>query len=151
MPSINNIMTKFENRFFKVLSEADEDLTDAEAFEDALDADTDPAEFDAETPDIADADDAAMRAAQASSDLALQMKQELEGWVSEMDSFLQKLNGQEGSIQSVLANAEADTIFDRMKQSEQRKITRVATELASLAESFRGYLAQSDNPQFKHV
>ena len=44
-------MTKFENRFFKVLSEADEDLTDAEAFEDALDADTDPAEFDAETPD----------------------------------------------------------------------------------------------------
>lgn len=151
MPSINNIMTKFENRFFKVLSEADEDLTDAEAFEDALDAETDPGEFDAETPDIADADDAAMRAAQASSDLALQMKQELEGWVSEMDAFLQKLNGQEGSIQSVLANAEADTIFDRMKQSEQRKITRVATELASLAESFRGYLAQSDNPQFKHV
>lgn len=151
MPSINNIMTKFENRFFKVLSEADEDLTDAEAFEDALDAETDPGEFDAETPDIADADDAAMRAAQASSDLALQMKQELEGWVTEMDAFLQKLNGQEGSIQSVLANAEADTIFDRMKQSEQRKITRVATELASLAESFRGYLAQSDNPQFKHV
>ena len=151
MPSINNIMTKFENRFFKVLSEADEDLTDAEAFEDALDADTDPAEFDAETPDPADTDDAAMRAAQASSDLALQMKQELEGWVTEMDTFLQKLNGQEGSIQSVLANAEADTIFDRMKQSEQRKITRVATELASLAESFRGYLAQSDNPQFKHV
>lgn len=151
MPSINNIMTKFENRFFKVLSEADEDLTDAEAFEDALDAETDPGEFDAETPDIADADDAAMRAAQASSDLALQMKQELEGWVTEMDAFLEKLNGQEGSIQSVLANAEADTIFDRMKQSEQRKITRVATELASLAESFRGYLAQSDNPQFKHV
>ena len=151
MLSINNIMTKFENRFFKVLSEADEDLTDAEAFEDALDAETDPGEFDAETPDIADADDAAMRAAQASSDLALQMKQELEGWVSEMDAFLQKLNGQEGSIQSVLANAEADTIFDRMKQSEQRKITRVATELASLTESFRGYLAQTDNPQFRGV
>jgi hypothetical protein len=38
-----------------------------------------------------------------------------------------------------------------MKQSEQRKIARVATELASLAESFRGYLAQTDNPQFKYV
>lgn len=151
MPSINNIMTKFENRFFKVLSEADDFETDQEAMEATLDVDTDPTEFDAETPDIADADDAAMRAAQASSDLALQMKQELEGWVSEMDAFLQKLNGQEGSIQSVLANAEADTIFDRMKQSEQRKITRVATELASLTESFRGYLAQTDNPQFRGV
>lgn len=144
-------MTKFENRFFKVLSEADDFETDQEAMEATLDADTDPAEFDAETPDPAEADDAAMRAAQASSDLAAEMQQQLEGWVSEMDSFLHKLNGQEGSIQSVLASAEADTIFDRMKQSEQRKITRVATELASLTESFRGYLAQTDNPQFRGV
>ncbi len=144
-------MTKFEKRFFSVLSEADVENPDLEAMEATLDDDVTADEFGAEAPDPAEADDAAMRAAQATSDLAAQMQTELEGWVSEMDSFLHKLNGQEGSIQSVLANAEADTIFDRMKQSEQRKITRVATELASLTESFRGYLAQTDNPVFRGV
>lgn len=151
MLSINNIMTKFENRFFKMLSEADEFDADREAMEASLDDGTEPNEFDTSMPDPAEADDAALRAARATSDLAAQMQQELEGWVGEMDTFLHKLNGQDGSIQSVLAAAEADTIFDRMKQSEQRKITRVATELASLTESFRGYLAQTDNPQFRGV
>ena len=147
-------MTKFENRFFKVLTEADEldELeADRDAMEASLDDGTEASDFDAQMPDPAEADDAAMRAARATSDLAAQMQQELEGWVSEMDAFLHKLNGQESSIQSVLASAEADTIFDRMKQSEQRKITRVATELAALTESFRGYLAQTDNPQFRGV
>ena len=144
-------MTKFEKRFLKVLSEAGVENPDLEAMEATLDDDVTADEFGAETPDVSDVDSSAMAAAQASSDLAAKMQQELEGWVSEMDSFLHKLNGQEGSIQSVLANAEADTIFDRMKQSEQRKITRVATELASLTESFRGYLAQTDNPQFRGV
>ena len=144
-------MTKFEKRFFSVLSEADGENPDLEAMEATLDDDVSADEFGAETPDVSDVDSSAMAAAQATSDLAAKMQQELEGWVSEMDNFLHKLNGQEGSIQSVLANAEADTIFDRMKQSEQRKITRVATELASLTESFRGYLAQTDNPQFRGV
>jgi len=134
-----------------VLSEADGENPDLEAMEATLDDDVSADEFGAETPDVSDVDSSAMAAAQATSDLAAKMQQELEGWVSEMDGFLHKLNGQEGSIQSVLANAEADTIFDRMKQSEQRKITRVATELASLTESFRGYLAQTDNPQFRGV
>ena len=151
MLGINNIMTKFENRFFKMLSEADEFDVDREAMEASLDDDTEASDFDAQVPDPAEADDAAMRAARATSEVAAQMRQELEGWVSEMDAFLHKLNGQDNSIQSVLASAEADTIFDRMKQSEQRKITRVATELASLTESFRGYLAQTDNPQFRGV
>lgn len=144
-------MTKFENRFFKMLSEADEFDVDREAMEASLDDDTEASDFDAQIPDPAEADDAVMRAARATSEVAAQMRQELEGWVSEMDVFLHKLNGQDNSIQSVLASAEADTIFDRMKQSEQRKITRVATELASLTESFRGYLAQTDNPQFRGV
>jgi len=144
-------MTRYENRFFKMLAEADEFDEDRDAMEASLDDGTSAEDFDTQMPDPAEADDAAMRAAQATSDLAMQMQQELEGWVSEMDAFLHKLNGQDGSIQSVLSNSEADTIFDRMKQSEQRKITRVATELASLTESFRGYLAQTDNPQFRGV
>ena len=123
-------MTKFEKRFFKTLKEATED---EKAFAAELDVDT------------------AVQAAKAQSEHAAKMRTELTGWVSEMDKFLHYLNGEDNSIQSALGQAEADTIFDRMKQSEQRKIARVATELAALAESFRGYLAQTDNPTFKHV
>jgi len=80
------------------------------------------------------------------------MRSTLEGWVGEIEVFLEYLNGSTpDSIQTVLASAEADTIFDRMKASEQRKIARVATELAALNESFKGYLAQTGNAQFKYV
>ena len=92
---------------------------------------------------------AGLRRAQSAA--AEQMRTELTGWISEMDKFLNYLNGEQDSIQTALAQSESDTIFDRMKQSEQRKIARVATELASLAESFRGYLAQTENPSFRHV
>jgi hypothetical protein len=80
------------------------------------------------------------------------MSAQLEEWVATCDEFLDFLNGTgPNSIQTTLANAEPDTIFDRMKQSEQRKIARVATELAALTESFRGYISQTENPSFKYV
>jgi len=143
-------MTKFEKRFFKTLMEAS---ADQEAFDAELDADTDAEDFDVdmEVDDVAVDEDPAVQAAKAQSEAAEAMRSELTGWISEMDKFLQYLNGESNSVQTALAQAEPDTIFDRMKQSEQRKIARVATELASLAESFRGYLAQTDNPSFKHV
>ena len=136
-------MTKFENRFFKVLSEQDDDR---EAFENSLDPDTNPEEFDLQ------ADDPALKAASAVAERNEAMKDELRSWIKSMEEFLDYLNGEEqNSIQQKLANAEPDTIFDRMKQSEQRKISRVATELAGVTESFKGYLAQTENPQFKYV
>ena len=79
------------------------------------------------------------------------MTTQIKGWVTEMEEFLQHLNGTENSIQTALAAAEPDTILDRMKTSEQRKIARVATEIAALAESFKGYLSQTNNAQFKYV
>ena len=80
------------------------------------------------------------------------MVTELQSWVEQCDTFVKFLNGTGGdSIQSRLSKAEPDTIFDRMKQSEQRKIARVATELAALTESLRGYISQSENPAFKYV
>lgn len=143
-------MNKFENRFFAVLHEQDEQ--DREAMVASLDKDTDPAEFDTDLTPSGDSDDLTAQAAKIKSAQALAMNEELESWVSKCDEFLDFLNGTGGnSIQTRLANAEPDTIFDRMKQSEQRKIARVATELASLTESFRGYLAQSENPAFKYV
>jgi len=142
-------MTKFEKRFFKVLQEQDDDR---EAFEASLDDNTDPEEFDVDVDVEVDEDDPALRAATAVNERNEAMKDELRGWIGRMEEFLTYLNGEEAiSIQQKLANAEPDTIFDRMKQSEQRKISRVATELAGVTESFKGYLAQTENPQFKYV
>ena len=142
-------MTKFEKRFFKVLQEQDDDR---EAFEASLDDGTSPEEFDVDVDVDIDEDDPALRAAAAVNERNEAMKDELRGWIGRMEEFLTYLNGEEAiSIQQKLANAEPDTIFDRMKQSEQRKISRVATELAGVTESFKGYLAQTENPQFKYV
>lgn len=147
-------MTNFEKRFFKVLKENDDEK---EAFELELDDDTSPEEFDvdveADVESTLDTNDPAAAAAQATAEVHAQQVNTLKGWIASGDEFLKMLNDAEdpNSVQAVLANAHADTIFDRMKQSEQRKIARVATELASLNESFRGYLAQTDNAQFRGV
>ena len=143
-------MTKFENRFFKTLKEATEE---EKAFDAELDNDTDAEDFDTdlEVDEVTAGEDPVVQAAKAQSAAAEQMRGELTSWITEMDTFLSFLNGESNSIQTALAQSESDTIFDRMKQSEQRKIARVATELASLAESFRGYLAQTENPSFRHV
>lgn len=142
-------MNKFENRFFTVLKEQDEDR---KAMIDSLEDETDPSEFDTNMDAPTNSDDLTAQAAKIKSAQATAMSEELGTWVVKCDEFLDFLNGTGGnSIQTRLANAEPDTIFDRMKQSEQRKIARVATELAALTESFRGYISQSENPAFKYV
>jgi hypothetical protein len=143
-------MTKFESRFHKVINEQD---LEKKAMTASLDKGTDPGEFDVDTTSVdSAAADLTAQAAKIKSAQAIAMAQELQGWVERCDEFLEFLNGTSGeSIQTRLANAEPDTIFDRMKQSEQRKIARVATELAALTESFRGYISQTENPAFKYV
>ena len=144
-------MTKFERRFFKSLTEQKEERV---AFEAELDKDTDAGDFDVdvEVDEVAVEEDPNVKAAQAVSERNAAMRTQLEGWVGEIEQFLEYLNGSTpDSIQTLLANAEPDTIFDRMKASEQRKIARVATELAALNESFKGYIAQTGNAQFKYV
>jgi len=149
-------MTKFEKRFFKSLGTITEAIADRdrEAFEGELEDGTNPGDFDlnVDVDETVVDDDPNVKAAVAVSERNAAMKATLEGWVGQIDEFLQYLNGAEpDSIQTILASAEADTIFDRMKASEQRKIARVATELAALNESFKGYLAQTGNAQFKYV
>jgi len=144
-------MAKFENKFFKVLKEQDEER---EAFEASLEDDTDVGEFDVdvEVDETVVEDDPNVKAAVAVEERNAAMRSTLKGWIDEIDGFLQYLNGEApDSIQTLLANSEPDTIFDRMKASEQRKIARVATELAALNESFKGYIAQTGNAQFKYV
>ena len=144
-------MARFENKFFKVLKEQDEER---EAFEASLEDETDAGEFDVnvEVDETVVEDDPNVRAAVAVEERNAAMRTTLKGWIDEIDGFLHYLNGEEpDSIQTALANSEPDTIFDRMKASEQRKIARVATELAALNESFKGYIAQTGNAQFKYV
>ena len=144
-------MARFENKFFKVLKEQDEEK---EAFEASLEDETDAGEFDVdvEVDETVVEDDPNVRAAVAVEERNAAMRSTLKGWIDEIDGFLHYLNGEDPtSIQTTLANSEPDTIFDRMKASEQRKIARVATELAALNESFKGYIAQTGNAQFKYV
>ena len=147
-------MTKFERRFFKKLNNINEDVEEREAFEAELDDNTDAGDFDVdlEVDQTSVEEDPSVKAAQAVNERNESMKQELRGWIGKMEEFLDYLNGEESnSIQQQLANAEPDTIFDGMKASEQRKLARVATELAGVTESFKGYLAQTGNSQFKYV
>ena len=145
-------MTKFERRFYKSLTE--EAVEEREAFEAELDDNTNAGDFDVnvDVDETVTEEDPNVKAALAVSERNAAMRATLEGWVGEIEQFLEYLNGSTpNSIQTLLANAEPDTIFDRMKASEQRKIARVATELAALNESFKGYIAQTGNAQFKYV
>jgi len=151
-------MHKFERRFFKSLNKQtalnEQVEEERAAFEAELDDNTEAGDFDVdvEVDEVAVEEDPNVKAAQAVSERNAAMRTQLEGWVGEIEQFLEYLNGSTpDSIQTLLANSEPDTIFDRMKASEQRKIARVATELAALNESFKGYIAQTGNAQFKYV
>jgi len=148
-------MKKFGNRFTKVLKE---DAEDQAAFEAALDDDTSTDEFSVETEadpeaaaEIAETDPS-VKAAEAQGEINSAMVETLKGWITSGDEFLAKLNDASNpdSIAYALGNAEADTLFDKMA-SEQRRVSKVATDLAALNETMRGYLAQSGDSNLKGV
>lgn len=143
-------MSNLYAKRFKMMLEADEDLSlERDAMEASLDDNTDPAEFDA---NIDDMEQAQSEIADALSKRNQQIVNELQGWIDNIDSFLKILNSEDAtSMQSRLANAEPDTIFDKMKQSQQTKISRVASDLASLHQAFLGFMAQTKNPKYKYV
>jgi len=65
----------------------------------------------------------------------------LEGWINEIDRFKTYLNGTDGgSVQSMINNAECDTLYKAISTSETKKISRIAQDLSALVESLRGYL-----------
>ena len=130
--------------------EADEDLSlERDAMEASLDDVTNPAEF---NTDIDDMKQAQSEINDALSRRNQEIVNELQGWINEINTFLKILNSEDAtSMQSRLANAEPDTIFDKMKQSQQNKISRVASDLASLHQAFLGFMAQTKNPKYKYV
>ncbi len=148
-------MNKFGNRFTKVLKE---DAEDQAAFEAALEDDTSAEEFDTAVEadpeaaaEIAETDPS-VKAAEAQGEINTRMVETLKGWITSGDEFLAKLNDASNpdSIAHALGNAEPDTLFDKMS-AEQRRVSKVATDLAALNETMRGYLAQSGDSNLKGV
>ena len=148
-------MKNFGKRFNKVLKE---NTHEQEAFEDALEADTAPEQFDVDvdadsgaTADVVE-EDPAIKAAAAQGEINAKMVATLTGWIADGDAFLAKLNDASNpeSIAYALGNAEPDSLFDKMS-AEQRRVSKVATDLAALNETMRGYLAQSGDAALRGV
>ena len=142
----------FANTFLKVLKEAD--ITpERKAMETSLDSGTDPTDFDVDMS----APEGGMggegdEVADAMSRRNQQMTNELQTWIDKVEEFLNFLNSEDpNSIQSRLAAAVPDTVMDKMKQSQQTKISRVASDLASLHQNFLGFMAQTSNSRYKFV
>ena len=137
-------MSLYQKRFKKFLSEQDDEnteLTDQEAMASTLDPETSPDEFDVDVPE-GDGDSPI-------SSQSKQMFEELNSWITEFDRFSEYLNGTADSIQTSLNAAEPDTIFDSISNAETKKIARVAMEISSLSEIFKGYLAGANDPKYK--
>lgn len=135
-------MGKFEARFFNIL-EQDEQTPDAEAMAATLEPDTNPDDLGA---------DVNAQAAKAIAQREQQMVNTIKGWVDRLQEFTEYMNGtSSNSMQSILNGAEADTILDKIKTTETKKITRTATELAGLSETLKGYLSTANNPKYKYV
>ena len=146
-------MTKFERRFIQVLRE-DDAAMERRAMEQSLDDGTNPEDFDVDMqPDVnSGVDSDSKQVADALSEKNKQIIGELQSWIDQVDGFLKFLNSEDpNSVQSRLAAAEPDTIMDKMKQSQQTKISRVAADLASLHQNFLGFMAQTANSRFKYV
>ena len=82
----------------------------------------------------------------------MQMVRDLTSWVEKLDGMVEFLNGTGAeSIQMHLKRSVADTLFDKMRTSEAKKIARVAKEISALAETFKGYLATAEDPKYRYI
>lgn len=145
----------FYSKAFTQLLEQDENMdmavdpgAEANAAQETLDPGT-------EMGDLGASGDAVTSGAEVADAMARNseaMKSTLTTWIETMDEFVEFLNGlEEGSVQSQLKNAVPDTILDKIRGSEMKKISRVSMEVAGLKEILRGYLASSDDAKYKYV
>jgi len=135
-------MSSFTKRFFTVL-EQDEQTPDQAAMVATLDAETDPNSLGA---------DIDTQAATAVAQQQQQMISTVQGWIVKLDDFVKYLNSPTGeSIQNTLKNASPDTILDKIRTTETKKIARSAMDLAALSQIFQGYLATARDPKYKGV
>lgn len=143
----------FEKAFVHVLREAPEPveadptagISDSDAMAQTLDKGTNPADFDADAGAAADH-------MAATSKMQANMVNSLKGWIAQLEQFSTFLNGtDDNSLQSKLKNCVPDTLFDKIRVAETKKIARVAMEISSLNEMLKGYLASSNNSTLRGV
>ena len=81
-----------------------------------------------------------------------EMVTKIKSWVQELDRFTHFLNDPDAnSIQSTLKKAVPDTILDKIRSTETKKIARTAMDLAALSEVLKGYLATSRDAKYRYV
>lgn len=152
-------MNQFKQAF-SVLLEQDlkkASMTDEEAMKTTLDDNSSPEDFDIDLDvkeTVTNPNDKALRASQDLMNVVsgqnAQMITTLENWITQIDNFVDFLNGNnENSIQTSLANCIPDTIFDKIRIAEAKKISRSAVDLAALAETFRSYKISANDPKYK--
>ena len=143
----------FEKAFVHVLREAPEpvrpdptaEVSDSDALAQTLDSGTNPADFDADAG-------AASDHIEATTKMQAAMVTSLKTWISQLEQFSKFLNGTDAnSMQSKLKNCVPDTLFDKIRVAETKKIARVAMEVSSLNEMFKGSLASSNSASFRGV
>lgn len=132
-------MSLFSKKFNYIL-EADEEpkpapADDREAMAQQLDT-AKPSDFDVQYVE---------RQKQVDQNKINQIKQ-LREWIGQIDNFIEFLNGtNSNSLQAVLHSAPCESMFEDIARSEKKKISRLAAELSSLSESFKGYLISSND------
>jgi hypothetical protein len=145
----------FSNVFSTILEQDEGMPTPAQAANNVAQAETDFAagDEDAQTADTgADISPEDRQMLQHAAQKEAKMIKNLQSWIVQLDGMVDYLNGTEGnSIQMQLKQAVPDTIFDKMRTSEAKKIARVAKEISALAETFKGYLATSNSPKYRFV
>jgi hypothetical protein len=146
-------MSLFANNFMKVLREEDQQSLERQAMKNVLDDGTSAEDFDIDIKKInKDVDEFSKMAADNMSSKNQEIVDELQSWIDNIQQFLLFLNSEDpNSVQSKLAAAEPDTVMDKMKQSQQTKISRVASDLAALHQNFLGFMAQTTNARYKYV
>jgi len=139
-------MSKYVNRFKRILVEKDEEMTDQQAMAATLDKGTNPTDL-----DVPNVPEAGAQMQPTLSGIQKQMYDELKGWTVKIDEFTKFLNSTEAtSVQSKLNSAEPDTLFDKIATAETKKIARVAAELVSFNEQLKGYLATAHDPKYRY-
>jgi hypothetical protein len=139
-----NTFGKVFMRLLETPEEVEQDMTDLDAMQSTLDPGSSTNDFDVSAP--------AARATQAIADASAHMVGELDSWINRLSDFSNFLNGTDNkSMQSKLKNAIPDTLFDKIRIAENKKIARVAMEIVSLNEMLKGYRAASGDAKLKLV
>ena len=135
-------MSSFSKRF-KTILEQDEVTPDEAAMASTLDAETKPQDHGA---------DINVQAATAIAQQHQQMVGTVQNWIVKLDEFVKYLNSPTGdSIQNTLKDSQPDTILDKIRTTETKKIARSAMDLAALSQIFQGYLATARDAKYKGV